>query len=152
MSTERKATAFHEAGHCLVAERLGYTVTKAWIEPEDDKCGEYNLTWFSCLWPALKFYFLGKSDHTMIISAGNATQNRFYPGTTPSTRDIKQLDDLRHYHLIYDEIVMQKLQICLSNKRNQDAIEKIAEILDRDGNITGQKVREVIAEIDSFSE
>ena len=43
MTSERKVTAIHEAGHCLVAERLGYRVKTAWISPTNDENGEFRL-------------------------------------------------------------------------------------------------------------
>ena len=70
MTSERKVTAIHEAGHCLVAERLGYRVKKAWISTSNDENGGFRLEFKAAF--KRSFRSLLKSEESvMMIRRGN---------------------------------------------------------------------------------
>jgi len=154
MTSEREITAIHEAGHCLVAERLGYRVKKAWINPEDNELGEYSMSCLSRLKKVMSC-FSNPEEFAMTAISGNITQKYFFPDSKILPADDRQLNEiiksrsnvwLRHIDIDKAENALRKI---LSDNRNITAIKEIAQILCNEGSITGQKVREIIARIDA---
>jgi hypothetical protein len=149
MTGERKITAIHEAGHCLVAERLGYRVKKAWICPHNDENGEYKLEFISNVKGGLRAIFFNSEEIYMTVISGNVTQKQFFPDSKILPSDGQSLSTLKRLRNIDVEKTEQALHKILSDARNRSAIKEIAMELDTNGEITGISVRNIIKNIDS---
>jgi len=147
MTNEREVTAIHEAGHCLVAERLGYRVKKAWISTSNDENGEFRLE-FKADFKRCFRSFLKSEESIMMIISGNEAQKHFFPDSEILPSDDRDLRKLSNVLDVDVDKSKQALQKILSNVRNLEAIKEIARILDTDGKIAGQEIRAIIARID----
>jgi hypothetical protein len=45
LARERRLAAVHEAGHVVIARRVGFRIASAWIMPNDGEDAEHEGTW-----------------------------------------------------------------------------------------------------------
>lgn len=150
ITTEREVTAIHEAGHCLIAERLGYRIKKAWISTANDENGTFKLELKSVIRRFIRS-FLNSEENVMMIIGGNEAQLQFFPNSKILPSDDRDLTRISRCVDVDINKSKQSLQKILSEGRNLTAIKQIARILDKEGKITGQEVRTIISRIDSAS-
>lgn len=144
-TNEEEVTAYHEAGHCVVAERLGYRIKKAQIFWYNDQYGEFVLEFRSFLRRCLRS-FIHPEESVMIIKGGDFIQKRFFP-------DSKILPSDTRYHLKFSTIfnvdnekTERMLQDFFSDVNNIDAVKEIAQILIKEREICGRDVRQILCD------
>ena len=148
MTSEREVTAIHEAGHCLVKERLGYRVSEAWIDSNNDENGKTRLEFKAWLKRCIRC-FSNPEENVMIIISGDVVQKQFFPDSEILPSDKRDLNNfILRFRNVDVEKSNQELQKILSKGRNLEVIKEIAQILDTDGKITGQEIRAIIVRID----
>ena len=145
--TKSRRTAYHEAGHALIAYLEGVETEKVSTVPGEDSFGAYEGIHRKASEVELddghEFTDETAAKHMRITAAGAEAERLVFGGGELEGRDFDTLADLavRHPQIDQEEMMDQVLEMLRSNRK---ALDRLAESLLERGTLSGDEMEALL--------